>query len=122
MFQIFLENLKRLSVFIIISQMILHFGVGKKYEKYLKLILSFMIVAQFVFSVASFFHSGTGLMDIMSKEKYYAQLKEYMVVLEEEYGRQQSVLEESLKQNSVFKENGKKGEPKSIIIEKIDIP
>ena len=120
MFLIFLENLKRLTIFIVISKTILHFGIGKKFEKYLKLILSFMVVAQLVFAIGSCFHSNRGIMEGMTIEGYYARWEEYMQVLDEEYEKGQSTLEDKMLHKKTTYEE--KEEKKSIIIEKVVIP
>lgn len=122
MFLIFLENLKRLTTFIVISKTILHFGIGKKFEKYLKLILSFMVVAQLVFAIASFFHDNRGFMEGMTKEGYYTQWEEYMQILEEEYEEGQSALEDRMLQRNIIYEEADEEEGKSIVIEKVVIP
>ncbi len=122
MLSLFLENLKRLSVFIVISQTILHFGVGRKYEKYIKLILSFMVVAQLVFAISSYFDLDSGFMKGISKENYYNQWEQYMVGLEEEYKLQQSSLDQRLEEKYVRKDENNKGENVGIKVEKIAIP
>ena len=122
MLSLFLENLKRLSVFIVISQTILHFRVGRKYEKYIKLILSFMVVAQLVFAISSYFDLDSGFMKGISKENYYNQWEQYMVGLEEEYKLQQSSLDQRLEEKYVRKDENNKGENVGIKVEKIAIP
>ena len=54
MFSVFLELVKRVGIFIIIGQTIQHFGISKKYEKYMKLVISFMVAAQIVFAFATY--------------------------------------------------------------------
>lgn len=122
MLSLFLENLKRLSIFIIISQTILHFGVGRKFEKYIKLILSFMVVAQLVFAISSYFNLDRGVMRGISKENYYEQWEQYMSALEEEYKIQQSSMGQSLSEKFVWREEDKEGEKGSIRVDKIEIP
>lgn len=123
MLSLFLENLKRLSVFIVISQTILHFGVGRKYEKYIKLILSFMVVAQLVFAISSYFDLESGfMMRGMAKEKYYEQWEQYMVGLEEEYKLQQSSLDQRLEEKYKNNDKNNKGESSGIKVNKIAIP
>ena len=41
MLSVFIELVKRVGIFVIIGQTILHFGIGKEYEKYMKLVISF---------------------------------------------------------------------------------
>ena len=118
----FVENLKRLSVFIIISQTILHFGVGRKFEKYLKLVFSFMVVAQLVFSIGSYFDFENGLVEFISQEKYYQRLENYMGSMEQEYEVQQKELESRLQQIYEMENKNNKGETGSIKVDRIRIP
>lgn len=50
MLSVFLELVKKVGVFVIVGQTIQHFGISKKYERYVKLVISIMVVAQIVFS------------------------------------------------------------------------
>ena len=122
MFSIFVENLKRLSVFIIVSQTILHFGVGRKFEKYLKLVFSFMIVAQLVFSISAYFEFEEGIVEFISQENYYQRIEEYMGGLEKEYEIQQSELEDRLQEIYEVENKSDKGEAGSIRVDRIRIP
>ena len=122
MLQMFVENLKRLSVFIIVSQTILHFGVGRKFEKYLKLVFSFMVVAQLVFSIGSYFDFENGLVEFISQEKYYQRLEDYMGSMEQEYEVQQKELESRLQQIYEMENKNNKGETGSIKVDRIRIP
>ena len=119
MFQMFLENLKQLSIFILISKTILYFGIGKKFEKYSKLILSFMVVAQFIFSIGSYLKPESKFLNLWSKEQYYQQWEEYMSELELKYEMQQGILADEIQeQNKDIEETT----IDSITIEKIEIP
>ncbi len=44
----FLEFMKRIGIFIICAQSVMHFVAGKSYEKYVKLLIGIMVLAQFV--------------------------------------------------------------------------
>ena len=90
MFSVFLEEMKQLTVFMIVGQTILHFGVGKKFERYVKLILAFMVVSQLVFSLGSYFSSKSDIWRPLSKQEYYAKWEEYVTELEEKIEKQQS--------------------------------
>lgn len=46
-----LEFMKRIGIFIICAQSLLHFCAGKGYEKYVKLLIGMMILGQFVVPV-----------------------------------------------------------------------
>jgi len=54
MVTVFLEMVKKVGIFMIISQTLLHLGIARKYEKYIRLAISFMIAAQMIFSFAAF--------------------------------------------------------------------
>ncbi|MBQ9990769.1 MAG: stage III sporulation protein AF [Lachnospiraceae bacterium] len=63
MTEIFTDLAKRMVIFLIAGQTFLHFGMGKPYERYVKLTISLMLVAQLVSAVFSFlpsFHPGRG--------------------------------------------------------------
>lgn len=98
MFFVFLELVKRVGIFVIIGQTILHFGISKEYEKYMKLVVSLMVAAQIVFA----FHSYLGKEErggwIVSSEEYYEQWNENMKELEEEFIERQVQLEMNLTQ------------------------
>lgn len=50
MLSVFLDLVKRMGIFVIIGQTIQHFGISKKYERYMKLVISIMVAAQIVFA------------------------------------------------------------------------
>ncbi|MBQ6806478.1 MAG: stage III sporulation protein AF [Lachnospiraceae bacterium] len=47
----FLEAIKRIGIFMIAAQAVIHFAPGQKYEKYMKLIVSIMILMQFIMPI-----------------------------------------------------------------------
>lgn len=51
----FLEFMKRIGIFIICAQSFMHFAAGKSYEKYIKLLIGVMILAQFMVPVRAVF-------------------------------------------------------------------
>jgi len=68
MVDIFLEMSKKVGIFMIISQTVLHMGIAGTYEKYIRLVISFMVAAQIIFSFAAFFQiEDTGLFDFLEK-------------------------------------------------------
>ena len=121
MFSIFLENMKRLSIFVVISHTILHFGVSPKYEKYVKLILSFIVVAQLVFSIGSYLNSKPGIVKWVSEENYYVKWNQYMEELETEYEAMQKVLDDKMMQNKNENTKENKDKMESIVVDKIEI-
>lgn len=72
MFSVFMELVKRVGIFVIIGQTILHFGISKKYEKYMKLVMSFMIGAQIVFAFGVYWRQGKEEISIISPEEYFS--------------------------------------------------
>lgn len=50
-----LSFIKNIGIFIICAQCLMHFTAGKEYEKYVKLLIGFMILAQFVIPIRSVF-------------------------------------------------------------------
>lgn len=56
----FIFLVKRIGIFLIIGQTILHFGIGAGYEKYVRVVISFMVVAQLAAGILSFFHADSG--------------------------------------------------------------
>lgn len=51
----FLEFMKRIGIFIICAQSIIHFSAEKSYEKYVKILVGIMILAQFIVPVRALF-------------------------------------------------------------------
>ena len=79
MFSVFMELVKRVGIFVIIGQTILHFGISKKYEKYMKLVMSFMIGAQIVFAFGVYWKQEENT-NVVNSEEYY---KAWEICMEE---------------------------------------
>lgn len=58
MAELFINLAKRMVIFLIAGQTFLHFGMGKPYERYVKLTISLMLVAQLVSAVFGFLFSA----------------------------------------------------------------
>lgn len=43
-----IENIRRIGLFMIVAQTVMHFAAGKKYERYLKIIAGVIILLQFI--------------------------------------------------------------------------
>ena len=52
-----IELIKRIGIFMIAAQAVLHFTPGQKYEKYIKLIVGMMVLLQFVTTLRDNFPS-----------------------------------------------------------------
>ena len=96
MFLIFIDAVKRMSIFLIISQTIMHFGIGEKYEKYVKFVVSFMLVAQMIFSFGAYFQNKESHFGAFSKQGYYEKWEEYLCEVEKNYEKQQRELEQGM--------------------------
>lgn len=105
MFAYFLEAVKRITIFLIISQAFLHLGIGVKYEKYMKLVISVMVVAQLIFSFIAYAHKD-GIFTPVLEEKYYEQWDLYMEEMEKIY----EIKEKELEQNITVDDNADKKE------------
>ena len=56
----FFEVIKRVGIFIICAQTIQHFKPGEQYEKYIKLLIGFMVLVQMVNPVLNYLQDGGG--------------------------------------------------------------
>lgn len=70
------ENIRRIGIFMIVAQTVIHFASGKQYEKYMKIIAGVMILLQFI----SPFVSSSG--DFA--EKWQAEIEGMMSRMEEQ--------------------------------------
>ena len=82
MTEIIFELIKRLTVFMVISKMILYMDIGKGYEKYTKLFISFMVIVQLISGI-SFLWKKDNLKEIFQESSYYELWKEEMDDFEE---------------------------------------
>ena len=53
MVEVIFELIRRLTIFMVISKMILYMDIGKGYEKYTKLFISFMVIVQLISGISS---------------------------------------------------------------------
>lgn len=51
MAELLVNLVKRILIFLIVGQTFFHFGMGKTYERYVKLMISLMITAQFAAAI-----------------------------------------------------------------------
>lgn len=66
----FLEFMKGIGIFIICAQSFIHFAAGKSYEKYIKLLIGVMILAQFIVPVRAIFLKD-GEAEILEEVEYF---------------------------------------------------
>ena len=122
MFSIFLELVKKVGIFVIIGQTIMHFGIGKQYEKYMKLLMSFMVAAQVIFAFGIYFKHENESWNMMSAEEYMEAWDVCMRELEERIESSKGELEVG---NQEFYEEipiKDKQDMECVQIEKITIP
>ena len=123
MVTIFFELVKRVGIFVVIGQTILHLGISKVYEKYMKLVISFMVAAQIVFAFGTYLYKAES--DRGFEEAYYENWEENMKKLEEEFKDNQletkmKIEERFLEQEMSVERQGGENQSK-IRIEKIVI-
>ena len=129
MLSVFLELVKKVGIFVIVGQTIQHFGISKKYERYVKLVISIMVVSQIVFSFGiyvkqfqkqGFFVSGSEYRKEweINMDKVEEKMKDYNLMITQRMEEEVWDLEEQ----RLYEENVKKEESYGINVEKIIIP
>lgn len=129
MLSVFLELVKKVGIFVIVGQTIQHFGISKKYERYVKLVISIMVVSQIVFSFGiyvkqfqkqGFFVSGNEYRKEWetNMDKVEEKMKDFNMMITQRM--EEEVLD--LEEQTLYEENVKKEESYGIHIEKIIIP
>lgn len=95
----FFQNIKQIGIFMICAQAILHFKPSEKYEKYLKLLISVMILAQLLSPVMQII-SGNNREDFQSRiEDIQAEINQKMEQLEIENAiNEENILRETEKE------------------------
>ena len=124
MFSVFLEAVKRISVFMIISQTFLHLGIGVKYEKYVKFVISFMVVAQLIFSFSAYFSQKEHVFSKVLKQEYDMQWEDYMQEIERSFENNQLEWKSEWKENNIadkekMERENQKDKNRKIVIDKI---
>lgn len=72
----FLEFMKRIGIFIVCAQSFLHFAAGKSYEKYIKLLIGIMILAQFIVPLRAMFLDGESAEIWEEIEQFQAEMEQ----------------------------------------------
>lgn len=121
--EIFLGVLKKVTVFMIIGKTILNLGVGKEYEKYIKVIMAFMVILQIWAGI----NSTLQVMSFQKKEgsDFYTSWQEEMKNFEQELRFHQKEIEDTwmeyeIQQQEVGEDKSSQQED-NIQIEKIKI-
>lgn len=79
-----LEFMKRLGIFIVCAQSLLHFTAGKSYEKYVRLLVGMMILAQFVVPVRALFLGRDNAQIWDQVERFQTEMSESLGQIEAE--------------------------------------
>ena len=126
MFSVFTQLVKRIGIFMMIGQTVLNFGISKKYEKYLKLVISFMAAAQIIFAFGTYFKQENSRWQLWSAEEYLREWNRNMEELEErmEEGKEEMAakIEKGIKTSGEYMEQNEMISEYHIKIEKITIP
>ena len=123
MFSVFMGLVKRVGIFVIIGQTILHFFISKKYVKYMKLVMSFMIGAQIVFAFGVYWRQEGKEIYVPTPEEYFGAWERSMDEMEKTIEKYETEMIENAKRQSdagVLQDKaGENYQPEHIKIEKI---
>ena len=129
MISVFLELVKQVGVFVIVGQTIQHFGISKKYERYVKLVISIMVVAQVVFSFGIYVKQLQKQGILVSGSEYRKEWEINMGKVEEKMKDYNLMITQRMKEETKMTEEQtlseddmKKEETHEIFVEKITIP
>ena len=126
MFSVFMQLVKRIGIFMIVGQTVLNFGISKKYEKYLKLVISFMVAAQIIFAFGTYFKSDHPHWKLWSAEEYLKEWNRNMEELEErmEEGKEEMAakIEKDMKTSGEYTGQNEMISEYHIKIETITVP
>ena len=126
MFSVFVDVVKRVGIFIIIGQTILNFGISKKYEKYMKLVVSFMVAAHIIFSFGTYLSPKGNIWQIWHSEEYLKEWNDNIQKLEKNIEKNKAEMdmkiEESIEKGEMYRKQNEKVSEYNIKIEKITLP
>ena len=107
----------------IISQTLLHIGIASKYEKYIRLIISFMVAAQIIFAFAALGQEESENIFAFLEEDFQIQWQMKITEFEEKMEVMKDKMEEKILQGSqnLYEESETETAQKKIQIEKIKI-
>lgn len=91
----FFQTVKQIGIFMICSQAILHFKPSEKYEKYLKLLISVMVLAQILVPIVQFFSAE-------SSDFFYERIESIRAEISQEM--EQLEIENTMNEESVLRE------------------
>lgn len=94
MLDAFFQAICKVGVFLICAQAMVHFKPKEDYEKYLKLLVSVMVLIQLFLPVGSLFARGGGQETARQLEEFRESLEEELRLAEEQAAETQRQLEE----------------------------
>ncbi len=95
----FFQTVKQIGVFMICAQVILHFRPSVKYEKYLKLLISVMVLVQIIIPAVNLFTGRESKDFYMAVEKIQSEIDENMKQLEIENAiNEENILNQTLEE------------------------
>lgn len=80
-----MEEIKKISIFIVAAQMLFHLCAGKQYQKYIRLLIGIMILVQLLMPVLTLcgLHGSNGYRTTLGQ--YEAELEQQLLVISEQY-------------------------------------
>lgn len=108
MFSVFLDLGKKIGIFILVGQTVIHFGIGRKYEAYMKLVISLMVVVQIAVTFGAYLQKDTYELWQVTEEEYYEKWETMMKDMEDSFKKEQKSMENQVAEK--FREETKKGE------------
>ncbi len=90
----FFQTICRVGIFMICAQAMIHFRPQEAYEKYLKLLVSIMVLIQLFLPVGSFLLGGGGQQAADMREQFKGELEENMADAERKAAEAEAVLEQ----------------------------
>lgn len=95
----FFQTVKQIGIFMICAQVILHFKPSAKYEKYLKLLISVMVLVQILLPIINTFSGKSSLDFYVRVEEIQAEIDRSMEQLEIENAiNEENILNRTLKE------------------------
>ena len=91
---LFFQTICRVGIFMICAQAMIHFRPQEAYEKYLKLLVSIMVMIQLFLPVGSFLLGGGGQQAADMLEQFKGELEENMADAERKAAEAEAVLEQ----------------------------
>lgn len=132
MFDSFLEAIGRVGIFMICARAIVHFRPKEADEKYMKLLVSIMILIQLFLPLGSVFLGGGGGETVAALERFKADLQQSMQEAEVNAAQADALLEqmtleevrkrmeEQVEAEEQARTGGQIQEKKEILVEQVD--